>query len=744
MRPTPFPEVLCLFALVLTSSAAAVPDGDTGAQPTLEVLGAHTMEGVKVSLSEPELNRELRIQSTTAAPVDALRVIVGPLRDERGHLLDVSWNLGGKGQDTPVPVPAFGNVTLALQARLPLVGTYTGDVFLVYGRVPQRIRLSVTRGPEPLHVDVLGLEPVTGTAALWGGSQMTLRFTLQETSGQDITLAPASLVGLSRVTKNSIQFQTPFGLNSSSPIKLKGSTSQQVQLTVTELEGSGEYRGTLRLSANDRQPVDREVRLFIKEHCLVAFFWLCLGISTSLLLRWVLQRFRPRLEAQQNVLILRHELEQETGAVQPLDDTERRVLAKLLGEVDWLVARVGGGMVKEGDIKTRQEQLQHKRELFAVWLDTRRQILGTSSPALHKDFEALLGKVEALLTGSSATATEFQEVRKDLKDVPDQLKKLVDKELGGAITELTKAVNAQLENSKTQLSQRLHTEVSPELTLSREYFDAKEMEKARNAYTRAHRAYLELLAENLAAQLSGPSPHGIEQPAWNELRERVLVELDAARKPEAKLDEAISSYERAHRIFLTAVTRALLEALPGFQKALEQSDLGKDAKDQSKRTLEEQVKPLNEVLGWVREGLLSQAAEQYARVRSKVLEATASPKVRGKLEKPTLAVGSPAAVALSLFEVGSGVGLSHAQAHSQPVTLEIVSRWRQRLDLGVSVFLALVAGLLGMQALWANDLTWGGWTAYVTAFLWGLGLHQVTFGSLSVTAESIVGKKELS
>jgi hypothetical protein len=702
------------------------------------------MEGVKVSLSEPELNRELRIQSTTAAPVDALRVIVGPLRDERGHLLDVSWNLGGKGQDTPVPVPAFGNVTLALQARLPLVGTYTGDVFLVYGRVPQRIRLSVTRGPEPLHVDVLGLEPVTGTAALWGGSQMTLRFTLQETSGQDITLAPASLVGLSRVTKNSIQFQTPFGLNSSSPIKLKGSTSQQVQLTVTELEGSGEYRGTLRLSANDRQPVDREVRLFIKEHCLVAFFWLCLGISTSLLLRWVLQRFRPRLEAQQNVLILRHELEQETGAVQPLDDTERRVLAKLLGEVDWLVARVGGGMVKEGDIKTRQEQLQHKRELFAVWLDTRRQILGTSSPALHKDFEALLGKVEALLTGSSATATEFQEVRKDLKDVPDQLKKLVDKELGGAITELTKAVNAQLENSKTQLSQRLHTEVSPELTLSREYFDAKEMEKARNAYTRAHRAYLELLAENLAAQLSGPSPHGIEQPAWNELRERVLVELDAARKPEAKLDEAISSYERAHRIFLTAVTRALLEALPGFQKALEQSDLGKDAKDQSKRTLEEQVKPLNEVLGWVREGLLSQAAEQYARVRSKVLEATASPKVRGKLEKPTLAVGSPAAVALSLFEVGSGVGLSHAQAHSQPVTLEIVSRWRQRLDLGVSVFLALVAGLLGMQALWANDLTWGGWTAYVTAFLWGLGLHQVTFGSLSVTAESIVGKKELS
>jgi hypothetical protein len=744
MRPTPFPEVLCLFALVLASSAAAVPDGNTGAQPTLEVLGAHATDGVEVSLSGPELNRELRIQSITAAPVEALRVIVGLLRDERGHLLDVSWDLGGKGQDTPVLVPAFGHVTLALKARLPQTGTYTGDIFLIYGKAPQRLRLSVTHGPEPLHVDVLGLEPVTGTAAPWGGSQLTLQFTVQEISGQDITLDPASLVGLSRVTRSSIQFQTPFGLNGMAPTELKGSTSRQVQLTVTDLEGAGEYKGTLRLFAKDRQPVDREVRLFLKEHWLVALFCICLGVGTSLLLRWVLQRFRPRLEAQQNVLFLRHELEQETEAMHPLDDTERRVLAKIMGEMDWLVARVGIGMVKQGDMKTKQDQLQRKGELFTVWLYARRQVLGTHSAGLQKNFDERLSKVEVLLTGSGATENAFDDARKDLEAIPSEFKKLVRDELDGAIAQLTQAVNAQLESSKTKLAQRLRTEVSPELAISRECFDGKEIEKARSAYTRAHRAYLELLAENLAAQLSGDPPHGVEQSAWNELRGRVLAELGAARKPDTKLHEAFSSYERAHRIFLTAVTRALLESLPGFQKAVEQSDLGTDDKALRKTMLEEQVKPLNEVLGWVREGLLPQAAEQYARVSGKVLEATTGPKVRGKLEKPSLVVGSPAAPKLSLFEAGSDVVVSHARARSRPVTLGTVSRWRMGLDLGISVFLAVVAGMIGVQALWANDLTWGGWTAYVTAFLWGLGLHQATFGTLSGLAESIVGKKEFS
>jgi hypothetical protein len=66
------------------------------------------------------------------------------------------------------------------------------------------------------------------------------------------------------------------------------------------------------------------------------------------------------------------------------------------------------------------------------------------------------------------------------------------------------------------------------------------------------------------------------------------------------------------------------------------------------------------------------------------------------------------------------------------------------IDAGVSITLAIIAGLLGVLSLWANDLTWGGWAARFTAFLWGLGLHQATFTTLSGLADSIVGKKEPS
>jgi hypothetical protein len=121
-----------LLALVPSSwSIAATADGGTQVQPSLEILGTHATEGVKLAVTGPELKRELRIQSTTTAPVDSLRVIVTPLRDGAGQLWDVSWDLAGKGPETPVSVSALGSVLLTLTAELPSTGTYTAELFLV-------------------------------------------------------------------------------------------------------------------------------------------------------------------------------------------------------------------------------------------------------------------------------------------------------------------------------------------------------------------------------------------------------------------------------------------------------------------------------------------------------------------------------------------------------------------------------------------------------------------------------------
>ena len=62
-----------------------------------------------------------------------------------------------------------------------------------------------------------------------------------------------------------------------------------------------------------------------------------------------------------------------------------------------------------------------------------------------------------------------------------------------------------------------------------------------------------------------------------------------------------------------------------------------------------------------------------------------------------------------------------------------------RIDLLVAAIAIVVAGLLGVRALWLPNLTWGGWDDHVIALLWGLGLHQFTFAGITGLTDRLVG-----
>ena len=737
--------VVVLLALVASTGSAAVP---AEAPPALEVLGTHPTEGLKLAITGAELKHTLRIQSTTAGAVDSLRGVVTPLRDSAGQLQDVTWDLAGKGADTAVPVPALGSVPLTLTAKLPSRGTYTAELFLVYGKVPVRSRLTVTRGPTPLPVEVLGLLPVMDTADVFGGSEASLSFMVQETSGQGVSLSPVAVFGVSRVAKDAIQPQASFALKDATPLKLKGGLPQPVQVDLEGLQGAGEYRGTLRLSGPGMQPVDREFRVFLKEGWWVALGWICLGVGVSWGLRRSVQWHRPRLDAQRAALLLREELEQEARAAQPLDDTERRVLISVQGELDRLVAQVGANVVKPADAAPIQARLLGKRELFPKWLWVRRQVRETQPASLREPFETRLDKAQALLTQGGATPAELAEARTDVEKIPADIEAAVRNSLKDAIATLAGEVEAQREDMDASLRAKLLAEVSPDVTAARKVLEqggANAVKEASALYARARRTYLDLLANQLAADLSAAPPYGFVPEVWDDLKKQVLHELEPARNPSSDLEEAFDSYERAHRVFLTRIARALLDALPGLVKQVEQStNLLPEEKVRRKEELVGQTQALETVLTLVREGKLRQAAVMCATVRRNLQRLSPTVNVRGgTVEKLLLALVGTAALAPPAAMAGPG-GAFPVVGHAAPLSLEAVSRRRNRIDVGVSLALAVIAGLLGVLSLWANDLTWGGWVARFTAFLWGLGLHQATFTTLSGLETTIVGGKESS
>jgi hypothetical protein len=80
---------------------------------------------------------------------------------------------------------------------------------------------------------------------------------------------------------------------------------------------------------------------------------------------------------------------------------------------------------------------------------------------------------------------------------------------------------------------------------------------------------------------------------------------------------------------------------------------------------------------------------------------------------------------------------------STPVLDQALSLTFERLRRGlateivVNAIIAGIAVLLGMKALYLDDLAWGGFGAGITAFVWGLGLHQFTYGGVGSVLDKL-------
>jgi hypothetical protein len=68
--------------------------------------------------------------------------------------------------------------------------------------------------------------------------------------------------------------------------------------------------------------------------------------------------------------------------------------------------------------------------------------------------------------------------------------------------------------------------------------------------------------------------------------------------------------------------------------------------------------------------------------------------------------------------------------------LELRLAW---YDVIVTLFVLFAAVFLGLKLLWADNATWGGLNDFLTAILWGLGLHQIS-GSASEGVAGWVAK----
>lgn len=282
------------------------------------------------------------------------------------------------------------------------------------------------------------------------------------------------------------------------------------------------------------------------------------------------------------------------------------------------------------------------------------------------------------------------------------------------------------------------------------------------------------LDQRLDAVTQRKLPAGFNWTTWEALKKEVKRRLEPA-LTDGPPAEVIAAYESAYSRYLEAIISALEEKiiqLRNRQKAkieeiekdlnelkgqLEQatpdkkSDIERDIKKlEDRKTDRTQADTqLNDIALQLQDAQskrldddLLEAEEAYNTAREAYNQVGNKYQLLGKTPAPVIeAEGAPAG------RIDAAIAIVPSLDR---LARKILGVDRLRLlirigDLGRLLLVIIVAVFLGLNLLWINNPTWGGWADYLIVILWGLGLHQVAgaaFPGVSNLTEQLTSQSD--
>lgn len=265
----------------------------------------------------------------------------------------------------------------------------------------------------------------------------------------------------------------------------------------------------------------------------------------------------------------------------------------------------------------------------------------------------------------------------------------------------------------------------------------------RAAYDAARRKYLVALAEDLAARVSGEPAAGYTPEDWSALQAR----SEQAR--EAVLSHATTDAGAAFEAYQTALRGVLGDLAAHLQTVVvrrqpERDKLPLEKREEFDARLQAVLAGLASTQAALAADRLSQAVQEYERARAAFMALEPPSAQPGGAGKPMGQSASPVQ-RVNTPPVPAGVSGTapeepeHAPGVELPPTLrtilESADQRAKRIEWGVLVFAGFSGVMSGLGLLWLPSPTWGGWFSYLTAALWGFGLHEVSGRVFSLAVE---------
>ncbi|RKH33129.1 hypothetical protein D7Y13_08750 [Corallococcus praedator] len=757
--------VLCLLpTLALAAPRFNVAGLNANNEVRLRTSTAHVETVLRVDLlpGSPEAGGEA---PPVGEPADTrVTVLVDPLLSTDGTQVPVTVRVGTATDGaTEAPISVRQPVTVALSADLPAPGEYRGRVVLLGDGVREVASLLIQRVAVAPTVQFYPVAPARGWTLGPFSGKATVRLTFKETAGVGGEVGPAAVVQLDRKEGGAGNGAAPVqaqdahwsfrgqaasgddasadgGMGPGGVFQVPANGTGLLSLDVDGLPESGEYTGTVRLLVPQGAPVEQTFTVWVKTPALWGAFLIFLGVVTSAAVRFYVQRVRPRVTLRSRAEAARQKL-QELVPARPLE-REAAVASALRRQVDALLENIqrplSGLVVQDSVLALFEARLQ----LFSLWSVLLRQLEGLKGMALL-DAEKKLKSVETLLQNDQATSADFTEQAQYLRTL--DLEGVARAVLESRLEELEQQSQTLVsQRGDDAVSRRLQGELPMYVLKARQQLPGTDLETSRRLVDTAREAFLEILLSDLEGSLSGRElPGGFTPEEWTELRTRVAEQLARARaRKSASVDEAFLYYQSAQSLYLRALVDNLEEALAAARL---QGGGDLSAQFDWEADVDARLKSARAHLNQGETNLATpdyraarEAFERHATLRQKAasigtrqtaLEAfpdvTLDPFSQKPAEAPPPLPGAPAGGNITpLPPPGTTKTGTEALVNLDWIPLpRSGDLWK--VELAVLGMMSIIAVLLGLQLLDVFSPTWGGSGAWMSAFLWGFGLHQV-------------------
>jgi hypothetical protein len=467
----------------------------------------------------------------------------------------------------------------------------------------------------------------------------------------------------------------------------------------------------------------------------LAALLILIGVVLSYAMRTWQKRGRPRLFAQRDIQALLEEIESittearpSTAEVDPLNILRQR-LEKLYEQIDTAIPPT-----LDADLK----EIGGKIALYPDWLNRRRQVDAIRPRSLAVPFITALEKILAFLT-SSTDKTDPQTHRTTLTTMPADIKAAVEAEFKtkfDALQSELKSHRVKVTPATSAILKRID-EALRQATVS---IDSGDLVDARTQFNLARADYVRLLLQELDEQLSGPTPVGFSAAQWSELGASMQSDILGLRTlAGTDPDQAMESYKITMCRLFRQLAGALVAQAPLIRTQLETiTDAAKQKAALEK--LDHAVGVLNSAANKAGDGNLADAAKDYEdgsqkfeQCRAEISSAGGQQDAAGNIVRASVAEATAGAILVGSAGQ-SAIQLITSRRHAVRPSVEDLKKQIECAERWFTFVLFLIATVIGINMFWVGNLTWGGWPAWLTALIWGLGVHQASGTALDLVA----------